>query len=160
MRIIIRAVGKAAGGEEGLLAERYAKRAAQFARAQGISSILVQEIAESRARSAAERKAAEAIALGHGVNDRAVRVALDERGKSLPSEAFAAQLAQWRGQGREDIVFFIGGADGLAPDFVQAAHQILSLGSATWPHLLARAMLLEQIYRSFTILSGHPYHRA
>ncbi len=160
MRIIIRSVGKAAAGEEGALAARYLKRAEQFGRSFGVTKVDIREIAESRARSAAERKMAEAALLAPEAGSRQVLVALDQSGRNLSSEAFAGLLGQWREAGKESVTFVIGGADGLAPGLITAADHVLSLGAATWPHLLARAMLLEQIYRAFTILTGHPYHRA
>ncbi len=86
-------------------------------------------------------------------------VALDERGRNLSSEQFAAELSQWRREGR-DIAFVIGGADGLAPDLKAQAAMLLSLSRMTLPHGLARVALAEQLYRAHTIVSGHPYHRA
>ena len=83
-----------------------------------------------------------------------------QRGKNLDSATFAAQLGRWRDDGRPAAVFIIGGDDGLAPSLRDKASVRLSFGAATWPHQLVRAMLLEQIYRALTILSGHPYHRA
>jgi 23S rRNA (pseudouridine1915-N3)-methyltransferase len=85
-------------------------------------------------------------------------VALDERGRSLSSEQFAAELDRWRGDG-DDVAFLIGGADGLAPELKSSAAMLLSLSRMTLPHGLARVMLAEQIYRAHTILTGHPYHR-
>ena len=76
------------------------------------------------------------------------------------AQAFADQLAQWRGDGRAAAVFMIGGADGLAADLRDKADLRLAFGAATWPHQLVRVMLLEQLYRAATILTGHPYHRA
>ena len=86
-------------------------------------------------------------------------MALDERGQSLASAAFAERLQRWRGDGVKTLAFVIGGADGLAQPTVQRANLVLSLGAMTWPHLLARILLLEQLYRAQQILNGHPYHR-
>lgn len=86
-------------------------------------------------------------------------VAMDERGRSLTSEQFAAELGRWRSEG-DDVAFVIGGADGLAAELKSSAALLLSLSKMTLPHALARVMLAEQIYRAHTILSGHPYHRA
>jgi 23S rRNA (pseudouridine1915-N3)-methyltransferase len=85
---------------------------------------------------------------------------LDQRGEDLDSAGFAGQLKNWRADNRTDAVFVIGGADGLAPALRDKANLRLSFGAATWPHQLVRIMLLEQLYRAVTILSGHPYHRA
>lgn len=86
-------------------------------------------------------------------------VALDEQGRSLSSEQFAAAFDRWRGEGSE-IAFLIGGADGLAPELKSSAAMLLSLSKMTLPHALARVVLAEQVYRAHSILSGHPYHRA
>jgi len=85
-------------------------------------------------------------------------IALDERGRDLSSAQLAQQLTQWQQEGR-DVTFVIGGADGLDPDFVKRADLVLSFSPLTWPHQMVRIMLAEQLYRTTTILSGHPYHR-
>lgn len=87
-------------------------------------------------------------------------VLLDERGRQLGSDDLAALLGGWRDEGVREARFLIGAADGHAPGEREAADLLLAFGKATWPHLLARAMLLEQLYRATTILAGHPYHRA
>ena len=87
-------------------------------------------------------------------------VALDERGKSLSSETLAKELAKWRDAGEARALFVIGGADGLPTDAKRRARLTLAFGTQTWPHLLVRTMLAEQLFRAMTILSGHPYHRA
>lgn len=86
-------------------------------------------------------------------------VLLDERGEVLSSAEFAARLARWRDEGVREARFLIGAADGFGDAERRAADLLLSFGRATWPHLLARAMLAEQLYRATTILVGHPYHR-
>ncbi len=85
-------------------------------------------------------------------------IALDERGKSFASNEFAKLLAGKRDQAR-DVAFVIGGPDGLAPNLRASAQWNTSFGQQTWPHMLVRVMLAEQIYRAFSILAGHPYHR-
>ena len=87
-------------------------------------------------------------------------VLLDERGKHLSSEDFAALLGRWRDEGVRETRFVIGAADGHEARERTEADLLLAFGAATWPHLLARAMLLEQLYRATAILAGHPYHRA
>lgn len=87
-------------------------------------------------------------------------VLLDERGKQLSSEDFAALLGRWRDEGVREARFVLGAADGHAAEERAEADLLLAFGKATWPHLLARAMLLEQLYRATAILAGHPYHRA
>jgi 23S rRNA (pseudouridine1915-N3)-methyltransferase len=87
-----------------------------------------------------------------------VVIALDERGTAFTSTAFAQRLGSWRDQGL-DPLFIIGGADGLAPPVLERAGLTLALGVMTWPHLLVRVLLVEQLYRAQSILEGHPYHR-
>ena len=87
-------------------------------------------------------------------------VLLDEKGKDLSSEALAAQLEQWRDGGIRECRFVLGAADGHSDAERGAADLLLAFGKATWPHLLARAMLMEQLFRATSILAGHPYHRA
>ncbi len=86
-------------------------------------------------------------------------IALDETGASWRSADLAAKLGAWRDDGIREARFLIGAADGLTPEERDAADHRLSFGAATWPHLLARAMLAEQLYRATAILAGHPYHR-
>ena len=85
---------------------------------------------------------------------------LDERGQDLSSEQLATQLEKWRDGGIRETRFVIGAADGHPDEERGAADLLLAFGKATWPHLLARAMLMEQLYRATSILAGHPYHRA
>jgi 23S rRNA (pseudouridine1915-N3)-methyltransferase len=86
-------------------------------------------------------------------------VALDERGVQWSSRALAERIAVWRDRGSPELAFAVGGADGLHSTVLDRADVTLSLGSMTWPHLLVRGMLLEQLYRAQQILVGHPYHR-
>jgi 23S rRNA (pseudouridine1915-N3)-methyltransferase len=86
-------------------------------------------------------------------------VALDQGGREWTSRDLAEQLRKWRDSGLADLAFAIGGAEGLGPAVIDRADAVLSLGAMTWPHLLARCMLLEQLYRAQQILAGHPYHR-
>ena len=87
-------------------------------------------------------------------------VLLDERGKQLSSEDFAAVLGRWRDEGVREARFVLGAADGHSQAERSGADLLLAMGAMTWPHLLARAMLAEQLYRATTILAGHPYHRS
>jgi len=160
MRLIIAAVGRLKHGPETELAERYRKRIAQSGRSLGLRDIEIIEIRESRAGDPAKRMLEESIALANVVPADATVVLLDARGDTLDSAAFAGLLAKWTAGGQPAVVFVIGGADGLAPSLADKADLRLSFGAATWPHQLARVMLLEQLYRATTILAGHPYHRA
>ena len=160
MRIVIAAVGRLKQGPERELAERYRKRALDAGRKLGLSAVDIVEIKESRARDAARRMLEESIAIANMIPDGAVTVILDERGETMSSAAFAARLQEWRGQHKPAVVFVIGAADGLAPSLREKANLAIGFGAATWPHQLIRIMLLEQVYRGVTILTGHPYHRA
>lgn len=159
MRVLVLAVGRMKKGAEADLAARYLKRALQVGRNIGIRDIEIVEIRESRAQDAERRKLEEAIAIANVVPDKSVIVLLDERGESISSAAFADYLGQWRDGGQAAVAFVVGGADGLAESLRAKTKTILSFGHATWPHQMVRIMLLEQLYRAVTILSGHPYHR-
>jgi 23S rRNA (pseudouridine1915-N3)-methyltransferase len=87
-------------------------------------------------------------------------VLLDERGRQFSSEELAALLGKWRDEGIRETRFLIGAADGHSGEEREGADLLIAFGAATWPHLLARAMLAEQLYRATSILAGHPYHRA
>ncbi|MBY0429841.1 MAG: 23S rRNA (pseudouridine(1915)-N(3))-methyltransferase RlmH, partial [Rhodospirillales bacterium] len=89
----------------------------------------------------------------------ATLVVLDERGCQFSSPVFARKLGEWRDSGIAELAFVIGGADGHGEAVRKRADLLLSLGTMTWPHMLARAMLAEQLFRAHAILSGHPYHR-
>ena len=145
-------------GPEREMVARYLDRAIGGGKPLALTGFDVIELTESRAGSSASRKADEAKALRAALPDGIV-VALDERGKAIGSEAFANQIGRWRDDGRPAASFIIGGADGLDPAFVAAADLVLSFSPLTWPHQLVRIMLAEQLYRTTTILSGHPYHR-
>jgi 23S rRNA (pseudouridine1915-N3)-methyltransferase len=87
-------------------------------------------------------------------------VVLDEKGKALASESFAKLLQRWQDDGVREVRFLIGGADGHEDATRASADLLMSFGPATWPHMLVRAMLVEQLYRCMSILSFHPYHRS
>jgi 23S rRNA (pseudouridine1915-N3)-methyltransferase len=158
LRITIHAVGRMKQGPERELVARYLGRAVATGKALGLTGFDVIEIAESRASSPAARKAEEGRALRAGFGPAAL-VTLDERGKAMSSESFAAAIGSWREGGRAALAFVIGGADGLDPALVEESELSLSFSPLTWPHQLVRIMLAEQLYRTTTILSGHPYHR-
>jgi 23S rRNA (pseudouridine1915-N3)-methyltransferase len=160
MRVVIAAVGRLKSGPERELAAAYRKRAEAIGRSLGLRDIEVVEIRESRAQDAERRRTEESIAIANIIPDRAIVVVLDERGENLDSAALAALLQRWRAEDHPAVCFVIGGADGLAQTLRDQAKLRLAFGAATWPHQLARVMMLEQLYRAATILSGHPYHRA
>jgi 23S rRNA (pseudouridine1915-N3)-methyltransferase len=159
MRLVVAAVGKLKAGPERELAERYRERTGRLCRGVGFNPFDVLEIDEARARRPEDRIAQEGAALVALTAGDGVRVALDARGKSVTSEALATSLTRWRSDGRTGAYFLIGGADGLSDEIVRHSELVLAFGAATWPHQLVRIMLLEQLYRVMTILTGHPYHR-
>jgi 23S rRNA (pseudouridine1915-N3)-methyltransferase len=152
MRLHILAIGRLRPGPHEALARHYAERITW--------PLTLREIEEKRPLPPAELVEREAALLLAAVPKGATLVALDARGKSLDSEAFAQRLARWRDSGTSDVAFIIGGAEGLAHRVLKEAQLVLSLGAMTWPHLLVRGMLLEQVYRAQQILAGHPYHRS
>lgn len=152
MRLWLAAVGRAKAGPELDLYSQYVRRLSPPPE--------LREVEEKRPLPVPERMAREAELLLAAIPAGAVVVALDERGKSMGSEAFAARLGQWRDQGVGDLAFLVGGADGHHQSVRDRAQLLLSLGAMTWPHMLVRAMLAEQLWRAHAILSGHPYHRA
>jgi 23S rRNA (pseudouridine1915-N3)-methyltransferase len=137
--------------------ERYVERLAP--RVAGVGPITISEIPEARQSGAAARKDDEAERLLRAAAKADFRIALDERGKALSSDAFAKLLGRKRDDGIATLAFLIGGPDGHGKAALDAADLALSLGPMTLPHGLARVVLTEQIYRAVTILSGHPYHR-
>ena len=121
--------------------------------------VAIVELEEKRRLPPAELKAREA-ALILGARPAGARlVALDQRGSEWSSRELADRLRNWRESGVGALAFAIGGAEGLGAAVTERAEMVLSLGAMTWPHLLARCMLLEQLYRAQQILAGHPYHR-
>jgi 23S rRNA (pseudouridine1915-N3)-methyltransferase len=159
MRVIIIAIGRLKQGPERELAEIYRKRAQAIGRSLGMREIEIIEIRESRAADAERRRVEESIAAANVIPERSITVILDESGQNLDSAAFAAVLWEWRAEDRPAVSFIIGGADGLAASLRERAKLKLAFGAVTWPHQLARIMLLEQLYRACSILAGHPYHR-
>lgn len=103
-------------------------------------------------------QAEQLIKINEKLNPSAALVVMDERGKSLSSRDFAAKFQQWE-IAPGHVQFVIGGADGLSDGIRKKATMMLSFGAQTWPHMMARVMLMEQIYRAQQIIAGHPYHR-
>jgi 23S rRNA (pseudouridine1915-N3)-methyltransferase len=151
MRITIAAAGKFRRGPERVLYENYVERLSW--------PVALKEIEEGAKLGPPARRAKEAERLLGAMPDGAVLIALDETGSALPSRAFAARIGRWRDDGMAELGFIIGGAEGLDHALIGGAELVLSLGPMTWPHLMVRAMLAEQLYRAEAILRGHPYHR-
>lgn len=152
MRLWLGAVGRAKAGPETDLYAQYARRLTP--------PLVLKEVEERRPLAVAERKSREAELLLAAIPPQAVVVALDERGKGMGSQVFAEQMGRWRDDSIADVAFLIGGADGHGEAVRSRANLLLCLGQMTWPHMLVRAMLAEQLWRAQAILAGHPYHRA
>ena len=154
MRLTVAAVGRFGAGRgaaERTLFEDYVKRLSQ--------PIELKEVAEKRPLPAAQLRQREGELLLAAVPEGAQVVAMDAGGRALSSRALAKRLEEWRAAGVRDLAFLIGGAEGLDQAVLKRADLALSLGPMTWPHLLVRVLLAEQLYRAQCILTGHPYHR-
>lgn len=156
MKLHILAVGRLRAGPEAELVSDYRTRLDRTGRALSLGPLEILEVEDKKGGG----KAAESALLAKAIPQNALVIALDERGKSLSSPDFATQLVSWRDDGQRDAAFLIGGADGLDKDLRARADFKLSFGAMVWPHMLARVMLCEQLYRAATILAGSPYHRA
>jgi 23S rRNA (pseudouridine1915-N3)-methyltransferase len=153
LHLTIIAVGKKGAGPLADLQHLYSERITW--------PLTIREVEEKRpSPTAAERIQREGNLLLQAIPKGAIVVAVDGRGTEISSEEFAQRLGKWRDTSVAEVIFLIGGADGLADNVRAKANYVMSLGAMTWPHLLARGMLLEQIYRAQTILAGHPYPRA
>jgi len=159
LKLAVIAAGRLKPGPEKTIAEDYLTRAQGLGRKCGISRIAVTEFNESQASSPAARMAEEARLIAGALAAKSFTIVLDERGKALPSEAFADLLRRHLDGGTADMAFLIGGPDGHAPETREQAGLLMSFGPMTWPHRLVRVMLFEQLYRAVTIIAGHPYHR-
>ncbi len=158
MDINFLAVGRLKGPEQELC-DRYITRIGLMGRQLGIGKCVLSVINEGRGNALKARKKFESDELLKKVSDKAVLIALDERGKSLDSQNFSKLLADIRDRGAPELVFALGGPDGHGEALLQKAQTKLSLSDMTMPHGLARAVLAEQVYRALTILGNHPYHR-
>src|SRR4051812_20770764 len=144
MRLVVIAIGRLKQGPERELAERYRERFDDIGRKLGFRGLDIHEIAESRARDAATRMTEETAAVSALLPEKYGLIVLDERGKSIDSAGFAQHLGGLR-DAAKDIIFVIGGADGLSPELRRKAQLVIAFGAATWPHQMVRVMLLEQI---------------
>ena len=159
MHLLIAAVGRLKQGPERDLASHYAARVEAAGRSHALAPLEIAELPEGRGSTADLRKADEAARLCTAAGKAEALVVLDETGKTQTSRAFADFLRMRRDGGCARLAFAIGGPDGHGPEIRRKAALVLSLGAMTLPHGLARIILLEQIYRAVTIISGHPYHR-
>jgi 23S rRNA (pseudouridine1915-N3)-methyltransferase len=154
--LTILAVGRLRGGPEATLIADYLGRIDKAGRPLSLGPAKVAEVEDKRGRG----PDAEAELLLGALPEGAALVAMDERGKTLSSPELADQIARWRDEGRRACCFAIGGADGHGDALRARADLKLSFGPMVWPHMLARAMLAEQLYRATAILARTPYHRA
>jgi 23S rRNA (pseudouridine1915-N3)-methyltransferase len=140
------------GQPEGILFDDYCRRLPW--------PVALKEVEERGRHAPAELMRREGEKLRQALPDTDRLVALDVTGKQMDSEAFAGLLGGWRDDGIRELAFVIGGANGLDAALLDRADMRLSLGRMTWPHMLARVMLAEQLFRAASILAGHPYHKA
>jgi 23S rRNA (pseudouridine1915-N3)-methyltransferase len=150
MRILIAAIGKAKAGPQQQLFSDYVKRLPW--------KISCKEF-DAKLEDPAKRKAREGELLLEACRGYEKLVALDESGSTLSSREFADTLKKWQQQGSSSFAFVIGGADGLDVPLLKKADLVWSLGRVTWPHMLVRGLLAEQLYRAHSLLTNHPYHR-
>ena len=155
MRVHICAVGRLRSGPERDLYDDYLTRFDRTGRALALGPAKLIEVEDKNGGG----MAAEAALLDRAIPSGSLICAMDERGRVQSSPQFADQLAGWRDQGRQDVAFIIGGADGIDPALRARADAAMSFGKMVWPHMLVRVMLAEQLYRAASILSGGPYHR-
>jgi 23S rRNA (pseudouridine1915-N3)-methyltransferase len=154
VRVSVLAVGRLRAWPEAALVADWLGRAEAAGRPLGLGPFRVVEV-EDRRRRGPDAEAELLLAAA----PEGPLVALDERGRTLDSPAFAARLAAWRDGGARDLSLAVGGADGHGSALRARADLLLSFGPMVWPHMLARAMLAEQLWRAVSILSGGPYHR-
>jgi 23S rRNA (pseudouridine1915-N3)-methyltransferase len=155
MRVQISVVGRLRAGPEKQLIDDYLKRFERSGKAHGFTEASIVEVEDKKGGG----QQAEAELLLKTIPKGAVIVTLDERGKLLSSLEFAKHLGDWRDNGAPFVCFVIGGADGLIKELRTQADFSISFGKMVWPHMLARVMLCEQLYRAASILAGSPYHR-
>ena len=155
MRVQICAVGRLKSGPELDLIRDYSKRFDRTGRALGLGPLSIVEVEDRKGGG----MAGEGNLLLASVPKGAKVIAMDERGKTMTSPEFSDAIARFRDNGTSNLSIIIGGADGISNDVKERADLTLSLGKMVWPHMLARTMLLEQLYRAASILAGAPYHR-
>ena len=155
MRLRIIAIGRLRNGPEKDLIEDYIARFNRTGRPLGLGPVEFSELEDKKGGG----KAAEGALLSKAIPSGAAVIALDEHGTLQTSPDFSQNLARIRDKAPSELIFVIGGADGLAPEVLARADAKLSFGKMVWPHMLARVMLTEQLYRAASILSGGPYHR-
>ena len=156
MKVHVVAVGRLRKSPELELIEDYLTRFDRTGRALALGPAQIIEVEDKKGGG----MQAEAVLIEKAIPAGSLICTMDERGKLMSSPQFADTLGGWRDQGRQDVTFVIGGADGIDPALRAKADASLSFGKMVWPHMLVRVMLAEQLYRAASILAGSPYHRA
>ncbi len=159
MRIILGAIGRQKRGPLEGLFNHYTDLIRSAGLSVGVTSFTLIQIDDRKSPPGAKGRDWQAHKLVQAAPKTATLIALDEKGRAMSSRSFAENIADKRDQGVQDLMFLIGGPDGHGRAVRDGAAETISLGPATWPHLLIRVMMAEQIYRAVSILSGHPYHR-
>ena len=151
MKLVLVAVGRSKDGPEAQLFDHFSRRLR--------SPLRVVEVEEKRPIKGAERKRKEADLILQAIPDGSYVTALDERGRASTSRDFASWYRERQDSGIGSLTFVIGGADGLHDAVKTRADRLIAFGPMTWPHMLVRGMLAEQLYRAEQIMAGHPYHK-
>ncbi len=151
MKITIAAVGKMKSATMREMYESYRGRISW--------DVALKEVEEKRQLPVEQLKQKEGELLLKAAPKPSFKIAMDEKGRQLGSYEFADMLEKWQGGGQNRLTFLFGGADGLGRNVLDVANFRFSLGHMTWPHMMARVMLMEQLYRAYSIVNSHPYHR-
>ena len=155
MRVSIVAVSRMKSGPEAELIADYLNRFEKVGKAFGLGPATLYEVEDKKGGG----QKAEASLIAAAIPDQSTVIALDERGKNLKSPEFSDLICNFRDDGCRELAFVIGGADGLTDEIRSKATTSISFGKMVWPHMLARVMLSEQLYRAASIAAGTPYHR-
>ena len=159
MRVGVIAVGKMRRGPEQSLIDDYAKRCIAAGRRLGLTFKETQEVDAPRGLVGDARRERESSLLLKALAEDAHCILLDEKGENLSSDQFAQYVRALQNRGTPAVALVIGGADGHAQSLRRKSNKMVAFGAATWPHMLVRVMVWEQLYRATTIIEGHPYHR-
>lgn len=151
MRVLIAAIGRLRNGPVRDLMDEYLRRLDW--------PVTIRELESKKSGNPKIIQQDENDLLLAAIPDGARVIVLDERGKDISSRDFAGKIRDWQDDGVQDLVCVIGGADGLLPELRKRADLCICFGKQTWPHMMVRAMLAEQLYRARQIIAGHPYHR-
>ncbi|XWN33357.1 MAG: 23S rRNA (pseudouridine(1915)-N(3))-methyltransferase RlmH [Devosia sp.] len=155
MDVVVLAVGKTTKGAEADLCARYADRVKKLGRTMGVTDLVLKSVAEATGPTRIDVEGERLLA----ALPQGFVIALDERGRQWTSAELARGLQGWVDTATPSVTFLIGGADGLSDAVKARANMTLALSALTVPHMLAKVIVLEQIYRAITINVGHPYHR-